>query len=342
MSELRTPWQEEYGLMLNTTSVSTESTFVTGGQGVGTNEYALPVIGYPSIATSRPIRSVRAADGLSEAYQYASGDMSFSQGVTLSRFTMEFEATCPLISAFLWLLLQGDGTATYGGLAAEAGTPTYDKTFKPYISSDCKVWGTVLRKLSGTVAESHRVSGVICDRLSLTGAEGKAWRLSVSLLGRKIDRDFDFDAQSSILNMNGSQVLLFQNTTFQLSSTFNVSSFTWTLTNGARPLYYSSNLLGSYVLGTLTSAIRFTVPRSDSNRDATYWEGALATIPGSSLIISNDPSDNTAFTTDIDIGLDSTVTVEDTGELAIQISSQMIRNSASGQTINISDAVDRI
>lgn len=268
---VRAPWQDTYGIVLQTAGITTARTFVAGNIGVGPDQYAIPLLDHPDISQLHRHRNVRFSDGLPDARTYGIGDAAITLDHSTVEFTLRCEATIPLLGMFTWLLFQN-------GVTEDAGAP-YQKSANQYTSSDVEVWASVIRLMTTSphAAQSHLASGCICRELKLKGSAGGAWELEAMMIGRNVNVAHDFDAQSSILDFRGTDpVLLFQNSALRLPALQNrFESAEITLSNNARPIWYDSNLCDRFSLGNLDVSVAWTTPW-DSAGGGTSWKSQQA------------------------------------------------------------------
>lgn len=272
----RAPWADEYAIIVdvptniydqvsadtsafNDATVGASYDFETGKIGVDSNKYGIQLNNHPTFDPGQNIIDQEKAIGTS--YRRAGAGYEFQQGTRLPTTTFEFDVTEKNIVPFLWTLFQK-------GLD-EGAASVYLKTFGCYLEAEdsCEAYMTLLRKMSDEDTNSHVIGGAICRSMTLSATSGEPLRASCEMIGYNMVTDFDFNAQSSIIEYDNSAPLLWQNATVELDdSAINIDGFSITITNNAVPKFYDSQHPVKYVLGRITVDGTITIPWGDTNK----------------------------------------------------------------------------
>lgn len=338
-TELRTPWQDEYGMELQTSSISTVANFaLDGAVGVGPNQYGLLLNNHPDILTN-PRKIIRAEQRGLSTMKVTPGGTGHRFGPELHRFSIEFDVTAEQLAPIAWLFFQNGVT--------EGAASNYTKTNAAYTSSNAEVWATFLRKLSsGSVDESHLVSGVVCEGLTLRGASGGLWTASAQMIGRLGDGLFGAGLAFPVLRPDQPEYpysgTVLSTPVFQAVT----SSMEISFRNNVKPMRYAAQQVNRWVFGKIDCRFRFTIPweHSDQLFSGPYAKGVQDLIIGPySYVVEltdTDGNQNISFTAFVQP--DPNVVRSERGdELMIETQGTVTHWGAGSPVLTITDYINR-
>jgi len=238
------------------TATADADAFKAGAIGVDTSKYGIPLINHPTFDPGSMVINTRKAVGTSYR-QTSSGCLEYQQGSRVPTATYEADATYKILALFFQLLFQGG--------ASEAATTPFLKTFIPYAEGDADVvaCAALIRQMSAGGTDSHMIGGAIIKSLTLSAEEGQPLRVSAEFSGYNMVSDFDFDADSNILEFDTTACLMWQNASVKIAGTAaNIPGFSLTISNNAVEKFYNTPHVTKYVLGDFTATGSISVPWS--------------------------------------------------------------------------------
>jgi hypothetical protein len=260
---------DRYYISTQTTSISTAAAFTTGNIGVLSNVFALDVTNNPHIDPGQQIEENRVATGRAER-TVRSGTTAdeFYQTRKEPSVTLEFPASAYNLAPFLWSLFQKG--------ASEGAATVYPKTCVPYTDPAAEMWLSVLRVMEVGSANSHRMDGAICKRLTLEASGQGVVKATAELLGYDVATNVStVSGTNPITDWPNKAPLLWRNAgaslgTYVASTPIGVDGFRITFDNNVVGIYYDDHRPQKWVLGDLTVEGEIAVP----------W--AAATVGGNS------------------------------------------------------------
>jgi len=256
---LRVPWQDQYGISFQTTSISTAKTFLAADTGLGADgKLQLLLTNHPHFSPGQQTIDVRKATGI-PTRRIGTG-YEYQQAHREPTTTYEFHANAYNLAGILWTLFQSG--------ASQSDDP-YEKTFTTYTSPACEVWCSLLRKMSAGTADSHVIHGAIARSVTLRGEVGGPLTASVEFAGGSWADDFDFDAVSSVLSPDVHAPLLWRNAGSSVgiyvgTTSVEMRAFELTITNSAVTRFGTAATADKHILGDLLATGRIYVPWSVS------------------------------------------------------------------------------
>jgi len=261
---VRVLWQDQYAFAYQTTSIGSTIDFATAsGAGVGTSEYALPLINHPHIDAGLDIIDQRKAIGISQR-SVATGHQEFLQGTKNPNSTWEFDGNAYNLAPFLWTLFQK-------GTTEGTGTAKFTKTYDPPTATEgpeCEVWMLLLRKMEeATNAHSTRGTGFIVKSITLSADGFSPLRVSVELVGK--DVSYVYDAQNAVFTYNTKSFLVWggsSGATCEIDgAAVQLEGFTLTITNNAIARHYGGQDVDKFITSDYTLEGSISVFWGDSN-----------------------------------------------------------------------------
>ena len=146
--------------------------------------------------------------------------------------------------------------------------------FYPYSyelsGSVCSVWGTVVRKLTDSNADSQRLSGAIIDTLAFDLSD-YFLKVTGNFTARRLETDYDSTNDDFTLDTEGSllkrQVISKIGDSYTALQDFDIESLALNIRNNIKPRYYNNEYIKRYTLGKVTSDGRLRCPRENSSTD---------------------------------------------------------------------------
>jgi hypothetical protein len=252
----RTKWQDRYYISTQTTSISTAATFVSGQIGVLSNVFALEVTNNPHLNADPQIEDTRIAHGLAvRTVLSATRAGEYNIGRREPKVTLEFNANAYNLAPFLWSLFQTG--------ASEGAATVYPKTCIAYTDPSCEMWMSVLRQMSASTADSHRMDGAICRQLTLEGRGQGVIKATAEMIG--YDVATNVNASTALTAWANKAPLLWRNAgmsigTYVANTPIGIDGFRVVFNNNATPIYYDDHRPTKYILGDLTVTGEIAVP----------------------------------------------------------------------------------
>lgn len=268
---LRTPWQDRYGLAIQTAQILGNHSGSAGtptdfsdqtGNYLGItidDQFGIPLTEHPDIDSGTIFTNPDKTTGQSLTMVGLGHERTKIDDTPVVTLTFA-ETDIYMINTFLWLLFQTGATETTG-----ISKQLY--TFIPYTVGSCEVWAEFIRQLSATGSDWQRMSGCIVTSLTFSGEEGQPMALTVDLAGVAYDEDVTGTSGAAAnLVLPKKAPLLFQDSTFKLGSSLtatNIPNFSITIANNAITKQRNSDSSGRmmrHILQKMTITGSFGLP----------------------------------------------------------------------------------
>jgi hypothetical protein len=144
---------------------------------------------------------VESDKAIGEVAPTAGTGYNFLRGIVGPTGSIEVQASTRTITPFLW------GLVHKGASEDKTTADDIKHTFElpSNAEPDVEAYISALRRLSITTADSQVLSDSVVTRVGFTSAEGEALVMSVDLMGRYLDNDFEADAVAGEAGSGGDQ-----------------------------------------------------------------------------------------------------------------------------------------